>query len=91
MEKNQANNIKKVIKSVGNYMVYFDGKKGELRVRVAQYNVNITEIETADLLEVRNICKILSALSDSGMRPKYRRDRKRYQGFLECRYIVFCW
>lgn len=90
MTKQEASRIKKIIKEfAGNYTVYFNSKKGELRVTVAQYQDNTCEPMTADALEVRNTCKILNALSNNGMRPKYKKDSKRYQGFINCRYIVF--
>ena len=90
MTKQEATKIKKVIKEqAGNYTVYFNSKKEELRITVAQYQDDTCEPKTADVLEQRNICKILNVLSDNGMRPKYKKESKKYQGFINCRYIVF--
>ncbi len=92
MTKEQANEIKKIVKSIGNFTVYFNSKKGELRYTVAEwyeghgYSGSETNHEER---ERKNIVKILNALSENGMRPKYRKDFKRYQGFINCSYIVF--
>lgn len=37
MTREQANNIKSAIKEAGNYTVYFNSKKGELRYTVAKW------------------------------------------------------
>ncbi len=95
MTKQQAAEIKKVIKPLGNFTVYFNGKKGELRYQVGGWyeghGCTPTEEEKARRLEAekQNILMILNALTEAGLRPKYHRDEKRYQGFINCRYIVF--
>ena len=88
MTKEQAKEIKKVVKEdVGNFTVYFDSKKGELRFTVAQVQdgskTDINELERINMLD------ILNALAARGMRPKYHKATRRYQGFINCRYIVF--
>lgn len=87
MTKEQANAIKKVVKSeVGDFTVYFNSKKGELRITVHQWqdggNRNVER-------ERQNILDILNALTNNGIRAKWRRSYKRYQGFLNCSYMVF--
>lgn len=88
MTKEQANQIKKIIKSeVGNFTVYFNSKKGELRYTVAEwYDYSKSDYKK---LGDKNTLEILNALESHGLMPKYRNDFKRYQGFINCRYIVF--
>lgn len=88
MTKDQANEIKRIIKKeIGDYTVYFDSKKGELRFTVAQWQDGCKC--DPDELESKNILKILGALTSHDMRPKYHKAARRYQGFINCRYIVF--
>jgi len=88
MTKEIAKEVKKIIKEeVGDYTVYFDSKKGELRYTVAQYNDGSTC--NPDELEQRNILEILNALTAHGMMPRFRKASRRYQGFINCRYIIF--
>ena len=88
MTKKQAAEIKKIVKSeCGNYTVYFDSKKGELRFTIVQYYDGSTRDN--DAVEKDAILEILGALTRNGLRPKYRRDSRRYQGFINCRYIIF--
>lgn len=88
MTKEQATAIKKIVKEeAGNYTVYFDSKKGELRYTVAQwYDESKSD---HDALERKNILAILAALTKHGLRPKYHKAARRYQGFINCRYIIF--
>lgn len=88
MTKELAKEIKNIIKEeCGNYTVYFDSKKGELRYTVAQWTDGSSR--NPDELEQRNILEILNALTTHGLRPSYRKATKRYQGFINCRYIIF--
>ena len=87
MTKQQAAIIKKVVKAVGNFTVYFNSKTGELRYTVAQWNDG-SEGDHEER-EKKNILTILNALTEAGYRPKYRKAFKRYQGFINCRYIIF--
>lgn len=88
MTKEQAKTIKKIVKEeAGNYTVYFDSKNGELRYTVAQwYGESKSDHDT---IERNNILEILDALTKHGLRPKYHKAARRYQGFINCRYIVF--
>lgn len=88
MTKQQANEIKKIVKEeCGNYTVYFDSKKGELRYTVLQWYDGSKSDH--DALERNNILEILAALTKHGFRPKYHKAARRYQGFINCKYIVF--
>lgn len=88
MTKELAKEVKKIIKDeVGDYTVYFDSKKGELRYTVAQWQDGSSC--KPDELEQRNILEILNALTAHGLRPSYRKVSRRYQGFINRRYIVF--
>lgn len=88
MTTQQANEIKKIVKEeCRNYTVYFDSKKGELRYTVAQW-IDGSESDH-DATERNNTIKILSALTRHELRPKYHKATRRYQGFINCKYIVF--
>ena len=89
MTKTKADEIKKIIKTVGGYTVYYNSKKEELRVMVAEYSIEMTTDERGIKAANANTIKILSALSKNGLRPEYKKDVKTYQGFLRTRYIVF--
>ena len=87
MTKEQANEIKKVINSETRWTTYYNSNKQELRVLVCEctdeYKANFQKAS------IKNSAKVLTALSKSGMRPKYRTETKRYQGFINCFYLVF--
>ena len=88
MTKQESVTIKKIVKEeVGKYTVYFDSKKGELRYTVAEW-YDYSKCDP-DALEKQNILKILAALTKHGLRPKYHKAFRRYQGFINCRYIIF--
>ena len=87
MTKEQANAIKKIIKANWNFTVYFNSKKGELRYTTAEWADGNSDGH--EELDKKNTIKILNALEQNGMRPKYRKERKRYQGFINCSYVVF--
>lgn len=87
MTKQQANEIKKCIKPLGNYTVYFNSKKGELRYTVAQWQDG--QKCDADALEKKNTIAILNALTAAGLRPSYKKAYCKYQGFINYSYIVF--
>lgn len=88
MTKDQANAVKKVVKKeVGNFTFYYNSKAEELRITVAQWPDGCTADVKA--LEERNILNILSALTRNDLRPRYERASKRYQGFINCRYLIF--
>ncbi len=92
MTKQQANEIKKAVKEETglNFTVYFNSKKGELRYTVSEWQDDIEGAEERGIERAkRNILTILDALTKRDMRPKYHNDFKRYQGFINCRYIVF--
>lgn len=86
MTKQQAEEIKKILNK--KYQVYFNSKKGELRVCFICWNTGFL-----GKLDENNVTKsalaILRTLTENGLRPKYRLDKKMYQGFLDCRYLVF--
>ena len=87
MTKEQASAIKKVVKSeVGDFTVYFNSKKGELRITVHQWQDGCNRNPER---EWQNILDILNALTNNGIRAKWRRSFKRYQGYLNCSYMVF--
>ena len=94
MTKEQATEIKKAIKHIGNFTVYFNSKKGELRYTVCEWyeghGYDLTEAKRAEIKarEQRNIMDILTALRNNGLIPDYRTDFKRYQGFINCRYLI---
>lgn len=88
MTKELANEIKKIVRAeCGDYTVYFNSKKGELRYTVAQW-YDGTKSDVAEL-EKRNVLEILDSLTNHGMRPAYKRGFKRYQGFINCAYLIF--
>lgn len=88
----EAKEIKKIIKEeVGKFTVYFNSKKGELRITVVEWQDGCSRkfFDGIDDLEKEKILNILNALTKHGKRPKYHKEFKRYQGFINCRYIVF--
>ena len=90
MTKAEANKVKKLLKTIGNYKVYYNSQKEELRVMVAECNLDRVTITTAMELANTNTIKILSLLTKSGLRPKYKKAEKLYQGYIKTHYIVFC-
>ena len=92
MTKQEATAIKKAVKEETglNFTVYFNSKKGELRYTVCEWQDDSGEsAEARKAREEKNIFGILNALTKRGLRPKYHRDSKRYQGFINCQYIIF--
>lgn len=86
MTKQQANEIKKVLGKTYGY--YYNSKKNELRVEYACWNQSF--LGKLDENKVKEgALAILRKLNESGLRPKYRLEKKMYQGFLDCRYVVF--
>lgn len=88
MEKAQANEIKKLINSGGkHYTTYYSTKKNELRVTIAEWmDGTTTDIEK---FKSEKYAELLNTISSNGIRPKFRQERKKYQGFLNCFYVVF--
>lgn len=89
MTAEQAKQVKKILKSEGFDFAtpYYKSKTGELRLLVCE-----SRKESASLSEPTinaRIIKILNALSENGMRPKYHKEQKVYQGFIVYNYIVF--
>lgn len=92
MTKQEATAIKKAVKEETglNFTVYFNSKKGELRYTVCEWQDDSGEsAEARKAREEKNILGILNALTKRGLRSKYHRDSKRYQGFINCQYIIF--
>lgn len=86
MTMEDAKRIKKVVLSEAKFQTYFNSKKGELRVQVAEYydgqNLPTDTVK-------RNVSRIANALTSCGMRPKYRIETIRYQGFINRVIMVF--
>lgn len=83
MTKQQANEIKKVLKE--NYFTLYQSKKEQLRVRVYTY-INDCYDEKE---EKENIIKLLNKISANGYRPQYEIERRTYQGFIHDTNIIF--
>ena len=88
MEKAKANEIKRIINSGGkHYTTYYSAKKNELRVTIAEWmDGTTTDIEE---FKRKKYAELLNTISSKEIRPKFRTETKRYQGFLNCFYIVF--
>lgn len=87
MTKEQANDVKKLVK---NFATSYQSKTGELRVLVAETQDWLNEsAEEVENRRKKNICNVLNTLSKNGLRPKFRTDSKTYQGFIHRYYIVF--
>lgn len=89
MTKEIANKIKKLIKSnlSGTYTFYYQTRTEQLRVSTITKNLSRNAVDTEE--EQRICIAILNLLTENGLRPKYYIDKKIYQGYLDCRYIVF--
>lgn len=89
MTKEQANKIKKIVKKeCGDFTVYFNSKKGELRYTAAQWYDDSGSDH--DALFNKNVKKIFDALTKNGVPvPNHKEAYRRYQGFINCLYIVF--
>lgn len=88
MEKAQANELKRIINSgEKHYTTYYSTKKNELRVTIAEWvDGTTTDIEK---FKREQYAKLLNSVSLNGIRPKFRTETKKYQGFLNCFYVVF--
>lgn len=89
MTKEQAREVKKIIKLVGDFKMIYLSKTEELRVRVATYVTSEGKAVEAEEKKNANIIAILNALSKSGYRPKYRQDFKQYEHIINDYFIVF--
>ena len=88
MTREQAERIKGIIKHEP-VTTYYNGKKQELRVRVFKITDGGKElIPDWQKREASRTCKVLTRIQET-TRPKFRIERKRYQGFINCTYIVF--
>lgn len=89
MTKEQANEIKKVLKKNADfyYRPYFNSKKNELRIELVCWQTTVAPIDMKFVND--KMIKVLNILSNNGLRPKYHKDQIIYQGTLDCRYIVF--
>jgi len=84
LTRDQAAKVKKAINQGERYKTYYDSRKEELRVQV----IRTPTRENALSDKERNaICRMLNMVHD--IRPKYRIDRKQYQGFINITYVVF--
>ena len=86
MTTEDAKRIKAVVMSEAKFKTYFNSKTGELRVKVASYYDG--ENIPTDIVK-RNVSRIANALTVCGMRPKYRIETIRYQGFINNVTMVF--
>ena len=88
MTKQQANEIKKIINSDGMcWTTYYSSKKNELRVMIAEWcDGTTTDVEK---FKREQYTKLMNTISSNGIRPKFRTETKRYQGFVNCFYVVF--
>ena len=87
MTREQADKVKIICKGISKKFSYYYNKYHgeEFRVEIASYfhdDIRDEQQEKADII------KILNALTASGMRPKYRLEKKNYK-FVDCYYIVF--
>ena len=91
MTKEQANDIKKIINSDGiRWTTYFNSKNNELRVTIAEWcDCDEEDKERIEFFKRNQYAKVLNKISANGIRPKFRTETKRYQGFINCFYIVF--
>lgn len=91
MTKDQAKEIKKVIRLVGNFKMIYISKTEELRVRVATYMTKDSPGAKAEAEEKinKNLALIFAVLSKSGYIPKYRIDYKQYEHIINDYFIVF--
>ena len=89
MTKKEAKIIKDIIRddliNVDHYRVYYQQEKEELRVRVYTYYPG----KYNDKEEKERIVKLLNKISCAGYRPRYKIDRKIYQGFILDTFVVF--
>ena len=84
MKKQDTLSIKRVINSDKRYSTYYQSKTEELRVEVYRYYENYDKE-----VEKNQILKVLNKLSESGLRPRYKIDKKTYQGFIHITYVIF--
>lgn len=83
MKKAEVNKIKKVINRDASYSTYYVSKTEEFRIKVYEYREKYDKSK-----ENESILNLLNKLSNNGLRPKYRIDRKTYQGFIHITYVV---
>lgn len=87
MTKEYANEIRKAIRSSGNWSSYFSSKENELGVCILEW-YDDTKIDIEKEKRDR-FARVMNAVSNSGMRPNFRTETERYSGFINCFYIVF--
>lgn len=89
MTKQEANKIKKVLKSENvKHTPYFKSETGELRIQVIKYNTPV-DGDVPESLVIERMASVLNALSKNGLKPKYRKDRKVISGYIDYRFLVF--
>lgn len=84
MKKQDTISIKRVINTDKRYSTYYQSKTEELRVEVYRYYEKYDKA-----VEKNEILKVLNKISENGLRPRYKIDKKTYQGFIHITYIVF--
>ncbi len=78
---------KRILKASGSYSYYYDKKSEEFRVCIAKFKDSTSE--ESKRKEEALVIGVLNELTANGLRPKFRRESKLYQGFLDCKYIIF--
>ena len=86
MDKKTAEQLKKVINKDKHYQTNFQNKTNELRVRVYTWTCECDKDETK---ENNAILTVLNKLTENGLRPSYRIERRVYQGFIHDTNIIF--
>lgn len=90
MTKLQASEIKKIINKDNQYTTYYVCKKEELRVRVFTYkDIEVAHGLSVNEIQKEKIAELLKILEDSGMKPDYKIEHKRYQGFINDIDVIF--
>lgn len=87
MTRAEIKEIKKIINQGKHYRTYFKRDTGELRVIVFEHNTYYGPLDKDK--ERNSILDLLNKLVSGGLRPRFKIDRKRYQGYLDFTYVVF--
>ena len=86
MTRQTANEIKKFINTEKHYQTYYNSKSEVSRVLVNQYYDGRAE-QAAETK--KRIQEVLVKLQNNGLRPRFEIEHKRYQGFINCIYLIF--
>ncbi len=92
MKPAEVKKIKKIINQDKHYKTYYKSNTEELRVMVYQFDDDGSNIYSGNKYteskEKESIIKLLNKLSSNGLRPKYKIEHKKYQGFINCTYVI---